>query len=348
MSVSKTIFGQLPDGREVEKITMCGAGGLTVSLITYGAAVQEILFAWQDVALGFDVLEDYLHGSSFQGAMIGRYGNRIAKGELPLDGRVYDIGCNEGGFGHLHGGAGGFHTRLWSATILEDSDTPSVRFAYISEDGEEGYPGRLDVAVDVTVTANNSLVFVYQAISDQDTVVNLTNHTYFNLHGFQNGNIMDVELQVLADAITPVDQHFIPTGEIRSVDGTPFDFRVAKPIGRDMDLCDEQLAICGGYDHNFVFGAPGEAKLAARAVSHKSGIGVECTTDQPGMQVYVSNGLSEPAGKGGVALYKHQGLCLETQHYPDSPHHENFPSTMLRAGETFRSQTSYHFFCEKK
>lgn len=344
MSVTKTAFGHLPDGRAVEKITLQGTGGLTVSLITYGAAVQEIWFAGQDVALGFDTLKDYVTGSSFQGAMIGRYGNRIAKGSLPLNGRIYDVGCNEGGFGHLHGGAGGFHTRLWTAAVLRDGEEPTVRFSYTAADGEEGYPGKLEVAVDVSVTADNALAFVYQAQSDRDTVVNLTNHTYFNLHGFAGGNILDVELQVCADAITPVDEHFIPTGAILPVEGTPFDFREPKPIGRDMDLTNEQLAICGGYDHNFVLGKPGQTKLAARAVSHKSGIGLTCTTDQPGMQVYVSNGLSEPAGKSGVPLYKHQGFCLETQHYPDSPHHDHFPSTILRAGETFHSQTSYRFF----
>lgn len=340
------MFGYLPSGEAVEKITLKGNGGLTVSLLTYGAAVQEILFAGQDVALGFDTLEGYLAGSSFQGAMIGRYGNRIAQGMFELNGHTYDVGCNEGGFGHLHGGDGGFHTRLWSADIMDSGEEPMVRFSYTSADGEEGYPGKLEVSVDVTVTADDALKFSYQAHSDQDTVVNLTNHTYFNLHGWQNGTILDLDLQINADAVTPVNYRFIPTGEILPVEGTPFDFREPKPIGQDMDLSHEQLAICGGYDHNFVLGECGKPKLAARAFSKKSGIGLECTTDQPGMQVYVSNGLSENTGKGGVALYKHQGLCLETQHYPDSPHHTHFPSTILRTGETFHSETAYRFFKE--
>lgn len=343
MSVTKSVFGCMPSGETVEKITMVGVGGLTLSMITYGAAVQELLFAGQDVALGFDTLEDYLAGSSFQGAMIGRYGNRIAKGKFSLNGVEYDVGCNEGGFGHLHGGVG-FHARLWEASVLDAGDEPTVRFTYTSADGEEGYPGKLEVAVDVTLTADNTLRFRYQAQSDKDTVVNLTNHTYFNLHGWQNGSILDLELQIMADAMTPVNERFIPTGEIRSVEGTPFDFRTAKPIGRDMDLSDEQLAICGGYDHNFVLGQPGVTKTAARVVSRKSGIGLECVTDQPGMQVYVSNSLGETAGKGGVALYKHQGICLETQHYPDSPNQPDFPTTTLKAGESFRSETAYRFF----
>lgn len=342
--MTSAVFGRLPDGQTVEKITLKGAGGLTVSLITYGAAVQEILFAGRDVALGFDRLEDYLNGISFQGAMIGRYANRIAAGRFSLDGQEYDVGCNEGGFGHLHGGAHGFHTRLWSAQTIAAGEEPSVRFSYTAGDGEEGYPGCLRVSVDVTVTADNALELDYRAVSDKDTVVNLTNHTYFNLHGWENGTILDVELQVLAGAITPVDERFIPTGEIRPVEGTPFDFRMAKPIGRDMDLSDPQLAICGGYDHNFVLEPGDTVRPAARAVSKKSGIGLECLTDQPGMQVYVSNGLHETAGKGGVPLYKHQGFCLETQHYPDSPHHPDFPSTVLRAGEEFHSRTIYRFF----
>ena len=343
MSVTERVFGQLPTGETVRKYTLSGASGLTVSVITYGATIQEILFNGQDVALGFDTLEGYLENTSFQGAMIGRYGNRIAKGLFTLNGTTYDVGCNEGGFGHLHGG-NGFHGRVWEAAVLNAGDEPSVRFTYQSKDGEEGYPGNLSVAVDVTVTAENALRFRYEATTDKDTVVNLTNHTYFNLHGWQNGTIMDLNLQLAADEFTPVDARFIPTGEIRGVEGTPFDFRVAKPIGRDMDLADEQLAICGGYDHNFVIGQNGVAKTFARVESEKSGIGMECVTDQPGVQIYVSNGLAEKSGKGGVALYKHQGICLETQHYPDSPNHPNFPSTTLKAGDTVVSETSYRFY----
>ncbi|MGI6265305.1 MAG: aldose epimerase family protein [Acutalibacteraceae bacterium] len=344
MSVTSTVFGKLPGGQTVEKITLAGAGDLEVALITYGGAVQAIRYAGKDVALGFDTLEDYWRCTSFQGAMIGRYGNRIAGGRFSLNGEVFDVGCNEGGFGHLHGGEGGFHTRLWTATVIDAGDEPTVRLSYHSADGEEGYPGDLDVCVDVSVTADDILRFRYFARSTKDTVVNLTNHTYFNPHGWQNGDILDVELQINADAITPVNRRFIPTGEITPVVGTPFDFHTPKPIGRDMDLRDEQLAICGGYDHNFVLGKPGESKAAARAISHKSGIGIECVTDQPGMQVYVSNSLREPAGKGGVALYKHQGLCMETQHYPDSPNHPHFPTTTLKAGEEFHSETAYRFF----
>ncbi len=343
MSVIKTMFGQLPTGEQVEKITLA-TPTLEVDLITYGGAVQAIRYADQDVALGFDTLEGYLNGTSFQGAMIGRYGNRIAAGQLPLNGEVYDVGCNEGGFGHLHGGAGGFHTRLWEATVLNDGDEPCVRLSYTSADGEEGYPGKLEVAVDVALTLADELRFTYIAQSDKDTVANLTNHTYFNLHGYQNGTILDLDVQILADAITPVDSKFIPTGEILPVEGTPFDFRIPKTVERDLDLSDEQLGICGGYDHNFVLGKNGETKLAVRAISHKSGIGMECVTDQPGVQVYCSNGLAETAGKGGINLYKHQGICFETQHYPDSPHHEHFPTTTLKAGDTLRSTTTYRFF----
>ena len=343
MSVTSTVFGHMPDGKAVEKITLKGEGGLTVSLITYGAAIQEILFHGRDVALGFDSLEDYLGNTSFQGAMIGRYGNRIAGGRFTLEGQEYDVGRNEGDYGHLHGGAGGFHTRLWTAAVVRAGDEPCVRFSYTAADGEEGYPGRLEVSVDVSVTADNELRLDYQAQSDRDTVVNLTNHTYFNLHGWDGGDVLDMDLQVAADAMLPVDERCIPTGEIRPVEGTAFDFRHPKPIGQDMKDIVPQIALCGGYDHTFVLGRPGQMKAAACVWSRKSGIEMECATDQPGVQVYVSNNLREPAGKGGLKLYQHQGLCLETQHYPDSPHRPAFPSTVLKAGDVFKSRTEYHF-----
>lgn len=344
MSVTNTVFGHMPDGEAVEKITLKGEGGLTVSFITYGAAVQEILFHGHDVALGYDTLEDYLSGTSFQGAMIGRYGNRIAGGRFTLNGVEYDVGCNEGGYGHLHGGAGGFHTRLWTAAVISAGGEPCVRFSYTSADGEEGYPGRLEVSVDATITGDNELRLDYRALSDRDTVINLTNHTYFNLHGWDGGDILDLELQVATDAMLPVDeQRCIPTGEIRLVEGTAFDFRHPKPIGRDMREIVPQIARCGGYDHTFVLGQAGQMKAAACAWSRKTGIEMECATDQPGVQVYVSNNLQETAGKGGLKLYKHQGLCLETQHFPDSPHQPAFPSTVLKAGETFHSRTEYRF-----
>ena len=344
MAVYITEFGTLPGGEKVDLLTLSGEHGMSAGLLTYGAALQSLVFAGKDVVLGFDRPEDYAAANgSYQGATVGRYANRIAGGRFALGGRVCRLACNENGKGHLHGGNMGFDRKIWDAEVMDDGNTPCVRFSYVSEDGEEGYPGRLSVSVDFMLTQENSLYLQYTASTDADTVLNLTNHAYFNLNGWEGGNILDTELTLFADGITPIDDRLIPTGAILPVEGTPFDFRKPKPIGFEIDADHEQLKKGCGYDHNYVLGLTCERRLAVRAVSPRSGICLECFTDQPGVQLYTANYLNEKTGKGGLPLYKRQGFCLETQHFPDSPNHPQFPTTLLRAGETFRSVTEYRF-----
>ena len=235
MSITRAPFGALPDGRPVERITLEGRNGLSASILTYGATLQSLCFDGRDVVLGYDSLEDYRRCGGYQGATIGRYGNRIAGGRFALGGTTYDVGCNESGRGHLHGGETGFDKYIWDAEILSDDGEPSVRFSLVSADGDMGYPGRLTVSVTFTVRDENALELAYRAVSDKDTVLNLTNHAYFNLNGYDGGDILDNVLTIDADAITPVDGKLIPTGEFLAVEGTPFDFREGKPIGQDIE-----------------------------------------------------------------------------------------------------------------
>ena len=344
LSIEKSAFGVLPDGTAVEQYCLTASGGLKVSVLTYGATLRAVEFAGKDVILGYDRLEDYVNAKgSYQGATVGRYANRIAGGVFTLGGQTYDVGCNETGRGHLHGGVHGFDKKVWAASVLDEGDEPSLRLSITSADGEEGYPGRLEVSVTVTAAADNTLRLSYEAQSDKDTVLNLTNHAYFNLNGYDGGDVLDTALTIHADAITPVDDLLIPTGELLPVEGTPFDFRAGQTIGAALAASHPQLEIGGGVDHNFVLGSERAMRQAIRAVSPRSGIAVECWTDMPGVQVYTANFLGEDAGKGGVPLYRHQGFCMETQFFPDSPNHPAFPSTLLQAGETFRSVTEYRF-----
>lgn len=343
MGILKSAFGVCQQtGQTVDKYTLQGSGGLTVSLLTYGATVQELLFAGKDLVLGFPDLEGYLSHSSYQGATIGRYANRIAKGTFALDGKTFDVGCNEAGRGHLHGGAKGFDKQIWQAEILSDGDQPEMVFRYLSPDGDQGYPGNLQVAVTFTVTADNTLRIAYEAETDAATVVNLTNHSYFNLNGYDGGDVLDTLLQIDADYVTPTDAMLIPTGELRPVAGTPFDFRTPKAIGQDIDAEDDQLQLGGGYDINYCLNGSGYRKVAV-ARSPKSGIQMTVYTDMPGVQFYAAGGLKEQSGKGGIPLYRRQGFCLETQYYPDSPNQPAFPSPILRPGQRFQSVTAYQF-----
>lgn len=326
MSIIKEPFGA------AEKYTVC-QGDLSVSVLTYGATVQSIRYKGKEMTLGYATLEDYQSRGGCLGATVGRYANRIANGKFPLNGEIFDVGCNEEGRGHLHGGKIGMHMKMWQA---RDEGENTLLFAHTLEDGEEGYPGKMEIEVRFTVE-ENALKITYRAISNKDTVFNPTNHAYFNLG---SPSAEDHLLMIPAEEFTPVDTLLIPTGEMRKTKGTPFDFTAEKPIGQEIDVQEEQLLIGGGYDHNFILKNQGLA-LAARARSPHSGIVMECFTDMPGVQLYTGNFLEAP-------FEKRQGFCLETQFYPDSPNHPEFPSPILLANKPFLSVTEYRFFEEKK
>lgn len=357
-SVIQNSFGVLPDGREVSVFTLRNANGIEVRIIDYGGIVLSILApdregTFTDITLGYDNLEGYLTETPYFGSLIGRYGNRIASGRFTLDGVEYELATNNGP-NHLHGGDHGFDKVLWASEPIERSEGVGVALFYESADGEEGYPGRLSVAVDYVLTDNDELVIGYRASTDGATPVNLTHHSYFNLAG--SGDILAHGLQINAEHYTPVDATLIPTGEIAPVAGTPFDFTVPTAIGARIAEDNEQLAHGGGYDHNFVLvrndegatiGTGGELPeivLAARVVEPNSGRMLEVETTEPGLQFYSGNFLDGTlTGKGGWVYEHRTGLCLETQHFPDSPNQPGFPSTILRPGEEYRSRTIYRF-----
>jgi aldose 1-epimerase len=297
-----------------------------------------------DVTLGFDTLKPYLTNPPYFGAIIGRYGNRIAKGQFSLDGQTYHLYINNGP-NSLHGGQVGFNKVLWDASPIQSNGEVGLSLHYSSPDGEEGYPGNLDVTVTYTLTNNNVIRIVYDATTDADTVVNLTNHAYWNLSGQGNGKILGTWMQIPANFFTPTDSTQIPTGEIRSVSLTPFDFRKPAPLGWRINAKDNQIKIGAGYDHNWILSKPfGTFGLAAQATDPVSGRVLSVYTDQPAVQLYTGNFLEGvPAGKGGVIYHKNYGFALETQHYPDSPNHANFPSTELKPGQKYHTVTEYRF-----
>lgn len=348
-TVSGEPFGTI-EGEAVEKHTLTNANGMEVAVLTYGAILQSIMVPDRDgemgnVALGFDNLDDYANLSPYFGAVVGRYANRIAEGTFTLDGETYQLAINNEP-NSLHGGEVGFDKRIWTASEVSGS---AITLGYTSPDGEEGYPGTLEVAVTYALTDANELRVDYRATTDALTVVNLSNHSYFNLAGEGSGSIYDHELQVHASQFTPVDETLIPTGEIAPVAGTPFDFTTAKPIGQDIrDGSSGQLLIGQGYDHNFVLDRPegDTTSLApvARVVEPGSGRVLEITTTEPGVQFYTGNFLNGAfAGTSGRVYRQGDAFCLETQHFPDSPNHPDFPSTELAPGETFASTTVYAF-----
>ncbi len=340
MSLVRIPYGALPDGSTVEKLTLSCPDGISVSFITYGATMISLIADSRDVVLGYNSLSEYRQDTASIGVTVGRYANRIAGGTFPLNGVIYDIGRNESARnGHLHGGVEGFQVKNWQIFACEEN---AFTLSLVSPDGDMGYPGTLTVCVRIALDEPNALSLTYMAVSDEDTIINLTNHAYFNLNGYDGGDVLDTELQIFAEAILPVNEHLIPTGEYLPVEGTPFDFRAAKPIGRDIKESHAQLRLGSGYDHNFILGNAMEYRRAAVAHSPRSGITMECYTDQPGVQMYTANFLDSAVGKGG-AMTKHQGFCLETQHFPDSPNHPQFPTTTLYAGETFISRTVYRF-----
>ena len=336
----------MPDGVEVYLYTLTHSSGLNLTITTYGGAITSLNIPDRngtlgDIVLGYETLADYVNNPRYFGALIGRHANRLAKGRFSLNGVDYQLEQNNGA-NHLHGGSHGFDKRVWRASEEADGD---LRLSHLSKDGEEGYPGELHTTVDFSL-GDNELRIDYRAIGDADTIVNLTNHSYFNLKG--DGSILDHELTLLADRFTPVSSDLIPTGEIRCVAGSPMDFRAAKSIGQDIAQPYDQLGFTGGYDHNFVLRDCDQSlKLAARLAESKTGRVLELFTTQPGMQFYSGNFLDGSlVGKKGVAYVRYSGLCLEPQHFPDAPHHDGFPSTVLRAGDEYKQTTVYRFSTE--
>jgi aldose 1-epimerase len=346
-------FGHMPDGREIHVYSLQNAHGFRVDIMDLGGTVVRLMVPDKngklaDVALGFDSADPYLKGVPYFGATIGRYGNRIANGKFTLDGKTYSLPLNDkpGGIPcSLHGGTMGFDKVLWQGTPTTVDGNPALTLKYVSPDGDQGYPGELTAEVTYSVTPKNELRIDYKATTDKPTPVNLTNHTYFNLAGEGSGTILDHELVIHAKNTTPVNAGLIPTGEIKPVAGTPFDFTKAHKIGERIGQDDQQLTFGGGYDHNWVLdNQSGKLKVAATLYEPKSGRFMEVLTDQPGLQFYSGNFLDGTlTGKSGQK-YEHRGaLCLETQHYPDSPNHPDFPNTILHPGETLKSTTIYRF-----
>lgn len=338
----------LADGREVSLHRLTNCHGASVCVIDFGAIITSIVVPdgdgrLSDVVLGYDGLEGYLSDQYFLGAVVGRYANRIANGDLVIDGQRYSLPQNNG-TNHLHGGPDGFYRALFHAEPFEEKNASGVRLKHTSPDGHAGYPGALSTEVIYRFDDTMSLSVEYVAETTRTTVVNLTQHSYFNLAGA--GSILDHELRLVAFEYTPTDERAIPTGVLAPVDGTPFDFRTAKHIGERIDADHEQLKLAGGYDHNWVVaGTPGELRLAAELTCKASGRRMTLRTTEPGIQFYAGNFLPRDRSikKGNQTFGWREGLCLETQHYPDSPHRPEFPSTLLRPGETFRSTTLFSF-----
>ena len=350
-------FGMTHRGEAVSLYTLKNAHGMQAKVLDYGGIIVSLRVPdrngrLDDVVLGFDSLGDYERGSPYFGAIIGRYGNRIARGRFTLDGRTYTLATNNGP-NHLHGGVRGFDKVIWSVTPFQRSDSVGLVMNYTSPDGEEGYPGTLRATVTYTLTDKNEFIFDYQATTDRPTPVNLTQHSYFNLAGDGKGDILGHVVTLNADRFTPVDSTLIPTGEMKSVAGTPFDFRTSTAIGARIDRNDEQLRYGRGYDHNFVLnkggrggkgGIEGDVTLAAHVYEPTTGRVMEISTTEPGLQFYSGNFLDGTLrGKQGVVYGHRSGFAMETQHFPDSPNRPAFPSTILRPGEEYRSRTIYRF-----
>lgn len=343
--VQKADFGKTADGQPVEVYTLTNKKGMVAKVMTYGATLTELHVPDRngqeaDVVLGFSDFDKYAAGHPFFGSTAGRVANRIGKGQFKLDGKEYKLFVNNGP-NSLHGGKSGFDKKVWHAEPASSAAGPGVKFHYVSPDGEEGYPGRLDTTVVYTLTNNNELKIDYTATTDKPTIVNLTNHSYFNLAGEGGGTVRDHVLLINADKYTVFDSTQIPTGEIKSVKGTPLDFTNPTPIGKRIDEI-------GGYDHNYVLnGRTSETKLCAKVRDPSSGRVMTILTDQPGVQLYTANGLDgKITGKSGKPYEKYGAFCLETQHYPDSVNHPDFPSVVLRPGQTYHTTTVHRFTTE--
>ncbi len=341
MTISKDPFGTI-EGKQVYLYTLRNKQGMTVKITNYGGIVTSIIMPdrngdMTDIALGFDSLQPYLAGHPYFGCIVGRCANRIGNASFKLNGKTYQLAANIPP-NHLHGGIKGFDKKVWEAEDYMYEGEANLALIYLSPDGEEGYPGTLKARVTYTLTEENELKIAYYAMTDQATPVNLTHHSYFNLKGAGNGDILDQVLMINADRYTEVNEQLMPTGELRDVTGTPFDFRQPKPVGQDMSK------VPGGYDHNFVLNNKGELALVATLQDPASGRMMEVYTTESGMQFYGGNFLDGSIiGKGGKAYLKHYGLCLETQHFPDAVNQPSFPSIILEPGNEFNTQTIYKF-----
>lgn len=342
-------FETTVDGKAVKLYVLKNKAGMEVCATNYGGRIVSVMVPdrnnqWRDVVLGHDSIADYIHIDGNFGALIGRYGNRINQGRFTLDGVEYQLPQNN--YGHcLHGGPKGFHHSVWDATQPNDT---TLELTLHSPDGEAGFPGNLDVKVVYTLTSDNALRLQYTATTDKPTIVNLTNHSYFNLSGNAANDVLNDTVQFDADAFTPIDSTFMTWGEIRPVEGTPFDFRAGKTVGQDIEADDEQLKNGLGYDHNMVLNTGGDlSKVACRISDPTSGIVLRVYTTEPGIQFYTGNFLDgKVKGKGGIAYPRRGAICVETQHFPDSPNQPNYPSVVLRPGETYSSTCIYKFSVE--
>ena len=349
MNITKQSFGRSGDGAAVDLYSLSNENGMIVRITNYGGIITSVIVPdangkFGDIVLGYDRLDGYLDKTPYFGAIVGRYGNRIAGGRFEIDGRTYTLATNNGP-NHLHGGTVGFDKVLWEASEIKADGSVGLELNYTSADMEEGYPGNLEARVVYTLSGETELKMEYRARADKATHVNLTNHSYFNLRDGGASPHLDHLVMINADRFTPVDETLIPTGELRSVEDTPFDFRTPRAIGDRIDADDEQIARGGGYDHNYVLnGEAGELRLAARVVEKTTGRVMEVFTEEPGMQFYTGNFLDGTIiGKGGVVYKFRHGFCLETQHFPNSPNQPDFPSTLLRPGEEYKTVTVYKF-----
>ena len=350
--MKKQNWGKGPNGEEVDLYTLRNAKGIETTITNYGGKIVTLKTPdrkgqFADIVLGFDNLAQYLDKNPFFGSLVGRYANRIANGEFKLDGHTYTLARNNGP-NTLHGGLVGFDKKVWQAEDASGREGHSLRLQYVSKDGEENFPGTLTTTVTYTLTDSNELKIDYQATTDKNTVLNLTNHSYFDLSGAGSGEILDHIVTINADRFTPVNANLIPTGELKSVEGTPFDLRKPTPVRARINDKDQQLEYGSGYDHNFVLNGNGSSpQFAARAMDPKSGRVLEVLTTQPGVQFYTGNHLGNGIkGKGGTTYNYRCGLCFETQHFPNSPNQPDFPTTELKPGQRFHHVTVFKISAE--